>query len=95
MSCLRLLGARLGRGEPLAQGVLQDLAGRVAGHRVDQFELFGNGLDPQALALQVLHHVGEAERLDPPATATTAQARSPVFGSGRPMTATSATAGWA
>ena len=30
----------------------------------------------------------------PSFTATTAQARSPVFGSGRPMTATSATAGW-
>ncbi len=35
------------------------------------------------------------ENVAPSLSATTAQARSPVFGSGSPMTATSATAGWA
>ena len=38
------------RREPLAQRVLQDLAGRVARHGVDQLELLGDGLDPEALA---------------------------------------------
>ena len=79
----------------LAQVCFRILPAGLRGTDVDQLELLGDGLDPEALVLQVRDHVVEARRLWPSLTATTAQARSPVFGSGRPMTATSATAGWA
>ena len=49
---------------------------------------------PAAPAPSGTSTMSSKSKAGPPLTATTAQARSPVFGSGRPMTATSATAGW-